>query len=95
MAITRKSVKIGFINKEGEYVIPPQFNRVGQFHANCAPVLDGRKQKCGLIDIKGEFILEPCFSEITYCSAGIYKVVDNQKKLHYINNLGNWIYKAD
>ena len=95
VAITRKSVKIGFINKEGEYVIHPQFNRVGQFHANCAPVLDGRKRKCGLIDIKGEFILEPCFSEITYCSAGIYKVVDSQKKLHYINNLGNWIYKAD
>ena len=95
VAITRKSSKIGFINKDGEFVIPPQFNTVKEFHANCAPVLNGRNRKCGLINTKGEFILEPCFSEITYCSADIYKVVDNQKKLYYINSLGNWIYKAN
>ena len=89
VAITKKSTKIGFINKEGEFVIPPQFKKVEKFHADCAPVLDGRNHKCGLINTKGEFILEPCFSEIKYCSADIYKVIDNQKKLYYINSLGN------
>lgn len=95
VAIARKTVKIGFINKEGEFVIPPQFNMAGKFHANCAPVLNGRNHKFGLINKKGEVILEPCFSDIKYCSSDIYKVVDNQKKLYYINSLGNWIYKAD
>lgn len=94
-AITRKTTKIGFIDKNGDYVIPPQFNKVEKFHADCAPVLDGRNHKCGLINTKGEFILEPCFSEIRYCSADIYKVIDNQKKLYYINSLGNWIYKTE
>ena len=95
VAITKKSTKIGFINKEGEFIIPPQFKKVEKFHADCAPELDGRNHKCGLINTKGEFILEPCFSEIKYCSADIYKVVDNQKKLYYINSLGNWIYKTE
>ena len=92
-AITRKTTKIGFIDKNGDYVIPPQFKMVGKFHANCAPVLEGRNHKCGLINAKGEFILEPCFSEIKYCSADIYMVVDNQKKLYYINSRGNWILR--
>ena len=95
VAITKKSTKIGFINKEGEFVIPPQFKKVEKFHADCAPVLDGRNHKCGLINTKGEFILEPCFSEIKYCNADIYKVIDNQKKLYYINSFGNWIYKTE
>ena len=95
VAITKKSTKIGFINKEGEFVISPQFKKVEKFHADCAPVLDGRNHKCGLINTKGEFILEPCFSEIKYCSADIYKVIDNQKKLYYINSFGNWIYKTE
>jgi len=94
-AITRKTTKIGFIDKNGDYVIPPQFNMVEKFHANCASVMEGRNHKCGLINTRGEFILEPCFSEIKYCSDDIYKVVDDQKKLHYVNRLGNWIYKAE
>lgn len=91
---TKKSTKIGFINKEGEFVIPPKFSAVEKFHANCAPVSIGCNHKCGLINTKGEFILEPCFSEIKYCSSDIFKVVDNEKKLYYINSLGDWIYKA-
>lgn len=94
-AITKKTTKIGFIDKNGDYVIPPQFNMVEKFHANCASVMEGRNHKCGLINTRGEFILEPCFSEIKYCSDDIYKVVDKQRKLYYINSLGNWIYKAD
>jgi WG containing repeat len=56
------SQKIGFVNRLGKFVVPPEFDDVGSFNYCVASVkVNG---KWGLIDTKGKYMLKPQFEYI-------------------------------
>jgi hypothetical protein len=70
----------GYINKAGEWVIKPQFERAGSFSEGLAGVeIDG---KWGYIDKNGNFIIKPQFENAGGFSEGLAKI-----KVH-----GDWGY---
>jgi len=50
----------GYIDKTGEYVIPPKFTKALDFKNGLAPVM--LKNDWGFINKKGEFVIEPKYS---------------------------------
>lgn len=54
--------KWGYKNDKGEIVIPPKFNRVGEFENGVSLVWLNRK--CGFIDKEGLYVIKPLFDNI-------------------------------
>jgi hypothetical protein len=52
----------GFINKQGEVIVEPQFAQVGEFSEGLCWVYEGNK--AGFINTKGEMVIPPQFSTI-------------------------------
>ena len=65
--------KVGFINKNGEYVIKPQFDSAGDFSEGLAEagVGDRSKRKYGFIDKKGNWAIKPRFDRAGAFSCGL------------------------
>lgn len=59
LALGRKQGKIGFFDKEGNWVIPPSFEVAKDFKNGFAPVRKG--ELWGFIDTKGEWVIPPTF----------------------------------
>ena len=92
--------KYGFINKTGKYVVPPQFDSIGDFSEGLALVAVGDKR--GYIDKTGKiviplkfeyFALTNLFSEGSEnFSEGLAAAIGKTKgKLGYIDKTGNYV----
>jgi len=64
--------KVGYIDKEGDFVIEPKFDDAKDFYEGLAPVKVGRKW--GYIDKTGEFVIEPQFDNADIFSSGVAAV---------------------
>lgn len=63
MAMDQASAKWGYMDKNGEMVIPAQYDRALPFKNNVAPVMkDG---KWGLVDMQGAWVAKPTYSRIS------------------------------
>ena len=62
--IARKDDKIGFIDKEGKWVIEPQFVKAKSFKNGYAGVYDGNKW--GFIDTNGKVIIDYKYNDVDY-----------------------------
>jgi hypothetical protein len=51
----------GFISKEGDFIVEPQYDEAYEFCEGLAPVKTG--DKWGYIDKEGKFIIEPQFDD--------------------------------
>lgn len=80
--------KVGYIDKEGDFVIEPKFDAAKDFYEGLAPVkLDG---KWGYIDKTGEFVIQPQFDKADIFSSGLAAVkVDG--KWGFIDKTGEFI----
>lgn len=74
LARVEKGGKSGYIDKNGDYVIPPSFPSAGPFANGLAPVLDEATNKWGFIDKKGKFVIAPQFSKAREFSNGLAPV---------------------
>lgn len=67
LAVIREKIgdveKEGFINKSGEVVIEPKYDRVRNFSDGLAPVRCTGESKIGYINKSGEYVIEPRFSQ--------------------------------
>ena len=81
----RKTDQLGYIDKTGSFVIPPQFDYcLGHTEGLAAVSVEG---KYGYIDTKGEFVIAPQFEEAYRFSEGLAAVgIDD--RLGYIDNRG-------
>jgi len=61
--------KWGFMNRKGEYPIPPQFDEVGFFSEGLVAVKVGTKW--GFVDGKGKWVIPPGFDGVGYFSEGL------------------------
>lgn len=64
--------KVGFIDKEGDFVIEPKFDDAKDFYEGLAPVKIDRKW--GYIDKTGEFVIQPQFDRADIFSSGVAAV---------------------
>ena len=98
----------GYKNKQGDYVIKPQFTYAHRFSEGLAAVeIDG---KWGFIDMKGKLIIQPKFSKCGQFHRGLAPVstggthehflvsvmkgrADAKAKLGYIDTIGRYIWQ--
>lgn len=84
--------KFGFIDYNGNVIIPPAFNNVGQFHEGLAPAREAGLY--GYINRKGDWVITTQYEyaeTFSNCIAVIYK---NGKPL-YIDNNNNIISESE
>ncbi len=81
--------KVGYINRNGEIVIQPQFDLthtgLGFFTEGLAPVcISG---KCGYVDDTGQFVINPQFESVGKFSEGL-GIVFIEKKIGFVDKAG-------
>ena len=83
----KNMVKSGFIDKNGDFVIPPQYEWVLPFaHGVAAVLIEG---KHGYIDKYGAIVIPPMFEEVDEFSEGLaYAKTATQEG--YIDPIGAW-----
>ncbi|AHM61409.1 hypothetical protein D770_15775 [Flammeovirgaceae bacterium 311] len=74
LARVEKNGKSGYINRDGDYAIPPIFRGGGTFANGLAPVLDEATGKWGYVDKKGQFVIQPQFSKAREFANGVAAV---------------------
>lgn len=78
----------GYINRQGEIVIQPQFSKAWFFSEDLA-VACIEPYKCGFIDETGKFVVNPQFESVSNFSEGL-AVVQSEKKIGYIDKTGKF-----
>jgi len=89
-AAVKAGDKWGFMNRKGEYSIPPQFDEVGFFSEGLAAVRVGTKW--GFVDGKGKWIIPPGFDGVAYFSEGSAPVKVGER-WGFINKRGEMVIK--
>jgi hypothetical protein len=81
---SRDGKQSGFVNHEGEFVIQPEFESVGEFSYGIAPVKqDG---KWGLITAKGDFLLKPQFdNKPVHLGCGLILIQERKTIIENLN----------
>ncbi len=69
LACVTENGKRGFINRDGEMVIEPRYDRVKSFSNGLASVMKG--ESWGYINNEGEFVIEPQYSHAQSFSEGL------------------------
>ena len=92
LAWVMKDNKVGIIDKDGEYVIPMEYDSIGEFYENIAVV--GIDEKHGFVDTEGKIILRPTYDSATTFSEGS-SVVSKDGKYGFVSTLGKEIIKTE
>lgn len=71
----------GYIDINGDWVVPPQFSQADIFRSGVAVVRDPDDSLMGIIDDSGNWVVEPQFPQIRGISDGKFLVSDNE---HYL-----------
>ncbi len=81
----------GFINADGEEVIPCKWDHVGDFHHERADV--GRDNKCGYIDKRGKLVV-PCEwdESIPVPGTSLYRLSAQRQSLAELPIFGSLLY---
>ena len=88
-AFSTKEDKIGFVNKQGEIVINPQFEDFEPFSEGLAAVCD-KNNKWGFVDTKGNLTINYQFEEVASFHEG-FAVFQQGDKYGYIDKNGQYI----
>ncbi|MCM1989832.1 WG repeat-containing protein [Oceanirhabdus seepicola] len=82
--------KVGFINKQGQWVIEAKFDRGSKFSEELAGV--EYEGTWGFIDNTGDWAIKPKYDSVSYFKEGLAAVEVNNK-YGIINKNGQWIIK--
>ncbi|WP_405374373.1 WG repeat-containing protein, partial [Pseudobutyrivibrio sp.] len=86
---------LGYMNEDGEYVIPPQFTEAYNFSDGIAAVrkeVDG-KEAWGYIDKSGNVVIDYQYQDAGNFSSDGIAVVKDDGKWGYIKTDGSWLLK--
>lgn len=82
----------GYIDRWGEYVLPPVYKRACEFREGLALVQEIDSGRYGFIDKSGAFAIPAIFEVAGSFCEGLAKIYDGDSGLWgYINNKGEWI----
>ncbi len=88
----------GFMSKNGEWVIEPQFCRIGTFHDGLMPVVTSEEmpEQWGYIDTSGELVIPVQYDLADNFSGGCARVLwDNFNGIGIIDTNGDLIYEFE
>jgi hypothetical protein len=71
----QKDCKWGFMGKDGNFIVPPRFDEVGEFFDEWAKVRSGRKW--GFINTEGKLVIDTMYSQAEDMVNGYARVVWN------------------
>ncbi|MCM4169045.1 hypothetical protein KCTC52924_00190 [Arenibacter antarcticus] len=92
LTYARSNKLMGFINNQGEWVIPPKFDKARDFSQGLAPVF--MNKNWGFINEKGEQIIDFKFKDAEVFGAnGLAPAKD--KKWGFIDKTGKWAIQPD
>jgi tetratricopeptide (TPR) repeat protein len=92
-----KEGNFGYINKNGEIAIKPQFIWATDFAEGLAAAVpgpkneDGSRGKVGYINQLGQMVIKPKFAFCGPFSEGLAVASETEGKLGYINKAGRWV----
>ena len=85
--------RTGVIDKDGDFVIPPDFFHIGPFSEGSAPACP-ENQHCGFVDHSGAFVIPPRFASARSFSEGVALVWSrNGPPPFYIDHAGKTVLK--
>ncbi|WP_018248435.1 WG repeat-containing protein [Orenia marismortui] len=84
----------GYIDKEGSYVIEPQFKYAQDFQDNGLAIVETEQLLYGVIDKTGKYIVEPKFQYICSFKEGI-TIAEDKRGYNAINEKGELIFQSD
>ncbi len=87
-----EGARCGYINREGNTIIAPQFDWVGRFLSGRAVVT--RAGKYGAIDATGRFIIAPVYDSMSRFDRGQAQVLVGER-LGVIDQDGQWVVPAE
>ncbi|MDF2669441.1 MAG: hypothetical protein K0R67_1747 [Paenibacillus sp.] len=91
-AAVRQDDKVGYIDRNGKWVIPPQYELGQSFDYGVAVVkLEG---SFGLIDKSGVFVVKPQYKYATFLYNGLV-LVQKDDKWGVIDKSGKWVIPAE
>ena len=85
--------KWGFINKNGEFIIKPQFDGVGDFNKDEMAII-WNNDKYGVIDINGDYIVKPSYTYIVDIYDGTIIAQNKEHSYVFINKEGKIILES-
>lgn len=90
--------RFGYVDREGHWVIPPQFESVNHFQEGLALVQDSDTGRHGFIDKRGSYVIPPTFFRKTNnfeysegFSQGLAAMPDESGRWGYINRQGEMV----
>lgn len=84
----------GYINKEGNYLINPQFNVALTFKEGLA-IIWSSEGKYGFINTDGKIVIPAVYKDASYFSDGLAPVVKENQNIEYIDKTGKTIISLD
>lgn len=90
MIPVRSGSKYGYVDKEGNYLINPQFDRAAFFRSGLALVMSNGL--CGYVDTKGNYIIPPAYMDITTFAEGVAWAVKKDGPPTAINKKGEVLF---
>jgi hypothetical protein len=91
LTYAKKDKQVGFINKKGEWVIKPTFDKVRAFSNGLAPAYDKSAKKWGYIDKSGAYVIEPSFVDAEIFSKSGLAPVKPKKLWGFIDKEGKMV----
>ena len=93
MIIVEKDGKCGFVNKDGEMVIKPQYDYCSKFHEGYAAV--EINNKWGIIDKSGNMVVNPQYEAASPFENGLAFVKLGDTKYAYIDKAGKIVFEFE
>ena len=90
LCVVKDGKKWGYIDKNGTYVINPQFDWADSFAENGLAVVEV-DDKYGCINKKGNYVINPQFDSVSSFSDNGLAAVKVDDKWGYINKKGNYV----
>lgn len=90
-----KEGRYGYIDRNGELVVEPQYLLASEFNEGLA-VVRGDNQLAGYINEHGEVVIEPIYEDAKVFREGLAPVaVEYGSPLHFINSAGETVFETD
>ncbi len=77
----------GYVDKDGKFVVNPQFKRAWTFAEGLA-LVENTEGKYGFIDEQGKLVISPIYKSALSFSEGLAPVVKDSEKIQYIDPSG-------
>ena len=85
-----ESMKFGYINAKGKWVIPPRFDHASNFAAN-GLASAGKNGKSGYINAQGKWVIPPKFDTAGHFETNGLAPIFENRKMGFINAKGEWV----